>query len=265
MTYSSYTNINGETDLITPWYLDPYDDYGDQVGNRSEYRKRYTKIREIPTISSGNNAAYWESAPYLQCKLSTWNVFNTSYSFIEDTLKVFVNGIIVPSGLVTVNTASRFTLDTSAGNGYLYADYNPLTITLCVGDNAAAVTGARRVGTYYLGSIRAEDITRCRQAINAMQVQSDSVPSTWIGGSSNNLKSGAKNIIVGASGIYGAHIREIQAALISLSNHLSSIYSGTVTTPVFTEVVNSDNYAVQLIEEIRVAINYLETILIAAL
>ena len=264
MTYNEYTNIDGETNEITSWYLTPYDDYGSNLGYREYYQKGYTQIREIPKID-GDYDAYWVGEPYLQTKLGTNNEFITSYAYTSSSLKVFVNGVIVLDEYITITGDTTFTVNTAVGDGFMYVDYYPQEAEYCMGDHTAEVNALMIRGTYYTGPITPEDITRCRKAINAMQIQSDYVPTNWIGGANNDIKSGAQNIIKGVTRIYGEHIIEIQDSLVDLAYHLSSLTTEEntpVVVPTFTIVVNSNNYSVQWIEEIRLAINTLENNLI---
>jgi hypothetical protein len=262
MMYSEYTNIDGDINTTTPWYLDPYQDYGDNVGAATEYRKSFTKIREIPSIN-GDTSAYWEGETYLKTKLMTENTFVTEYEFIASSLVVMIDGVPVQSGAIEITGADTFVLNSGTlSDGYMYVDYNPSDVNYCVGNHVAEIDAARLRATHYNGTIMANDIIRCRQAVNAMQVQSETVPSGWIGGADNNQTSRSTGIIYGQTHIYGVHITELQNAILDLADHLTSISSETMVAPTFTTVGTLENYNVQWIEEIRVAINFLEQYLI---
>jgi len=267
MSYSNYVNIDGDIDQVTPWYLEPYEQYGDDISYRSEYHKGYTTVeKEIPTVSGAvmSDSEYWESAPYLQSKLSTHNVFCTSVDHYSGSLEAFINGIKVDDAHVTDLGDASFSISPDAGNGFLYVSYVP-TPDNCMGDNSSALSSSKVESEYHGGTVRIADIVRCRQAINALQIYSEYPLTNWIGGVGNNIKSRATNIVKGRTGIYSEHIIEMQNALTELADHLDGLSTTDITSATFTDVVESDNYSVQWIEEIRADINRLELYLIGIL
>lgn len=269
MSYSQYTNIDGDVDTITPWEspghgLD-YPDLGDDDG----YLLKYTMIEyEIPTISGAlglTDSQYWEQVPSMQSKLSTHNTFTTSLEFYPSSLSVMINGSEVDSSYITLSGTVCFSVDTSVEDGYMWVSYIPNDPTESAGDHRNTIDGAKVSSTLIAPVIQIEDIVRCRKAINAVQIQSEYPPSNWIGGPNNSVKSQATNIIKRVTEIYGQHITEMQVALTDLASHIDGLTSSTVPSPSFTSVVDSDPYSVQYIEEIRYAINTLEEYLIAIL
>lgn len=263
MSLSQYVNIEGEVNEKTPWISRAHGIFYRDLNYPDGYHLSYTYIKkEIPTLNGYagplTEIQYWQNAPKMYAKLSLHRTFSTKYPYYQPSLKVYWMGVKLDDSLIIHLTSSRFEIDSSVPDGYIYIQYVLSSPSQCVGDQRLDLDAAKVVSEYVAPIITVDEIVRCRKAINTIQAQTEYLPSTWIGGPYNTIKSRSTNIIKSVTHIYGQHIVEIQDALNKVSDHIDSLSAYTVVNPTFTEVVDNSPYSVQYLEEIRKAINDLE-------
>jgi len=263
MAFNQYLNVDGEVNLKSPWISKAHGVFYRDLEYPDGYHLSYTRVvREIPSLSGYagplTEAQYWKTAPLMYAKLGIHRTFLTKVAYYEPSLEVFLNGIPLPSAHITHLGTGRFQVSASVPDGILSVAYVPQSPSLCVGDQRTTLDGPKCMSEFVAPEIDAADVVRCRKAINGLQVQTGYLPSNWIGGPFNTIKSRATNLVKGVTGVFGEHVREMQDALSLLAYHVDSLSSHYVPKPTFTEVVNGEPFGVQYLEEIRYSINELE-------
>lgn len=229
------------------------------IDSDDEYHVGYTSIvSEMPLILSGDSVAYWDAAPVNQTKLATYNMFITKYDAIPETLTVYLNGKIISD--YTLSDNCEITIPQSNTDGYLFVSYIPMDPLYSAGNKVTSLDSAYVRSKYRTPIIDKDEIERCRKAINNLEYHVEFGITQWIGGPGNSEKSYPENIIPGKTEISLEHIYEMRSALLRIQSKLNSnLISDDVINVSFSDVADDSYFRVEYLEEIRHAINTMET------
>jgi uncharacterized protein YkuJ len=153
-----------------------------------------------------------------------------------------------------------------AVNGVLHVEYT----RECTNGSYDAVIGDNKTSLESNGTAIAEVtypgvgttlFTKIRRVVNNIEVYLGLKPTCWIGGSDNNARSTAYNILDSLTPMVADQIGEMQTAILVIRTRLRSMVEDEVDSTRFTTVSEQSPFVVQYIEEIIGALIDIESVI----
>lgn len=266
-----YINIYGNN-TITPWFCNIYNkSYADMPGYEESVDIGYTKILvEVPEALWGASiiSSYWTSEPigmtkfYNSLTTTPSKVFQTSFNIEESTLKVYLNGIIIPINITGIN---MFEIDGIQPDGYLWIEY-----VVSEADANKAISNTKDtleakggiIAQYVMPEFDFDIIIKLRRIINNLEAYLDMLPTTWIGGADNIIRSTPNNIISGLTPIFADHLKELVYAVQKIEQDLDTKVPIRIPRYLFSKISYTSTYMIKYLEEIMEDLMSLEKIIL---
>lgn len=213
--------------------------------------------KEIPRYVNYDMIDLWKEEPVFKTKLSSFNIFKTKIPFIGQLLKVYLDGNIIQKSVIDNKS---FTVSDEYEDGYLYVSYG---IPYNINDRIAEYISDNISIQKKAGPLTWTIITEMRNALNKLEMFLGLSQTLWTGGTKNNTKGYADNIMAFVTPISLIHILELREAYANIARKVWVFTEGKLEMrSTFIEVEESNILTCNIIEELRTRINELENSII---